>query len=152
MNKLFLPLVLVLSVVSGFALADQTTSISTTPWVEAFAPYVASIVSAVILGGLSILFAVLKKKWGLDIDQQIRDTITQTAQSAVNQQVAKLEGALGNRTIDVQNPMVVDATNYVIQKLPTELSHFNLKPDDVSKLILAQFGKIQANNQLPLAK
>ena len=147
MNKFITPaIIIVLSIIAGQAVAQSATdtTINTTSIIAAIAPYVASVVSAVILGGLSVLFALLKKKWGLDIDDKVRSTIIQTTQSAVNQQIAKIEGNLGNKSIDLKNPMVVEATNYVIQKLPTELDHFKLSPDDVSKIVQAQFGKIQA--------
>ena len=59
-----------------------------------------------------------QNKFGLDIDGHMRETIQTAATNAAGSLIAKMEGQIGNVSIDVKSQIVKDGVDMVIAKGP----------------------------------
>lgn len=121
----------------------STTAVELLPVYKLLEPYLLMLFSVLVSALLGWVAIVIKNKFGLDIDAHMRDTIQTAATNAAGSLVAKLEGPIGNASIDVRSQLVKDGVDMVIAKVPDAISHFKLSPEDVAALIQAKLGIMQ---------
>jgi len=122
----------------------STTAVELLPVYKLFEPYLLMLFSVLVSALLGWVAIVIKNKFGLDIDAHMRDTIQTAATNAAGSLVAKLEGPIGNASIDVRSQLVKDGVDMVIAKVPDAISHFKLSPEDLAAIIQAKLGIMQS--------
>lgn len=149
MKRLFLyPILAALALVCfvGSVFAAEATATPATVNLGGFAKFLADYVvpslGALIGVGIAYLANLLKTKWNLDIDASQRDSLHAALTNAASLLVQKGVTALDGKTVNVGNPMVAEAVNYVQQAAPGALAHFGLGPDDIAQKLAAKLPQI----------
>lgn len=122
----------------------STTAVELLPVYKLLEPYLLMLFSVLVSALLGWVAIVIKNKFGLDIDAHMRDTIQTAATNAAGSLVAKLEGPIGNASIDVRSQLVKDGVDMVIAKVPDAINHFKLSPEDLAAIIQAKLGIMQS--------
>lgn len=122
----------------------STTAVELLPVYKLLEPYLLMLFSVLVSGLLGWVAIVIKSKFGLDIDAHMRETIQTAATNAAGALVAKMEGPLGNVSIDVRSKLVKDGVDMVIAKVPDAINHFKLSPEDLAAIIQAKLGIMQS--------
>ncbi len=120
------------------------TTVDAMPLVTALQPYLLAVVSALASALIGLVCAYVSKRLGIDVDQSNRDAIHAAAMTAAGGVLAKLNGDLATRKIDVGDPLVATGIAYVENQVPAALARFGLTPDAVEKIILGKIGQLQA--------
>lgn len=102
---------------------------------------IVSVVAAAIAGWLANL---LRVKFGLEIEQKHRDALQTALTNAAGLAIAKGKDVVGTKTIDIQNPVMADAVNYVVAAVPDSLKYFGLTPQSLADKIAAKIGALKA--------
>lgn len=111
-----------------------------------FQEFVVPIASVILTGLAGWLFAILKRKFGLDIEKGYRDAF----QTAVANGAGRLLQSVGDRTkITVNSPQLAAAVNYVIAGAPDALAHFGITRTRIEETILAKIGLLEAAAPAP---
>lgn len=142
-----------------------TTSVTTNPdgslvfvgpLIQALQPYIVSAVGALIVGLAGWVVAILKQKTNIDIDQNILDAFDRAAETQAGIIIAKSESGIMSASIDVHNPMIANAVNTVLARLPAEAARVGMTPEKLADRITGKIGKLQASatvlSPTPVAK
>jgi len=122
----------------------SSTAVDALPIYKILEPYLVTLVSVFASALVGWVAIVIKNKFGLDIDAHMRETIQTAATNAAGALVAKMEGPLGNVSIDVRSRLVKDGVDMVIAKVPDAINHFKLSPEDLAAIIQAKLGIMQS--------
>lgn len=125
------------------AAAPADTTVSFLDLYKFFEPYLVALVGVVFSGVLGWLAALLKTKFGLDIDAGMRATLQSAAYNGATRAFAQIEGPVANLKIDVKSPLVADAVRWIETAAPDAIKHFGLGPDELAALALAKLGAAQ---------
>ena len=102
---------------------------------------IVSVIAAAIAGWLANL---LRVKFGLEIEQKHRDALQTALTNAAGLAIAKGKDVVAGKEIDVKNPVIADAVNYVVAAVPDALKYFGLTPESLSEKIAARIGAMKA--------
>ena len=107
-------------------------------WLE---PYVQALVQAIALTLLGLFF---KSKYGQNLDQSSRDSITtfvtNRASSLIADGAVKIEG----KAVQVDNPLLLKAANEAATSIPDAMKHFGLTPEVVAQKIIDAIPQTQS--------
>lgn len=106
------------------------TAVNLGPLYDAFLAYIVPGLGTLIALLFSWLALVAKQKFNLQIDDSLRAGAQTALQNAAAGLIVKLKGVLP-ATLDVRNPYVREAMDYVITASPDWMKRFGLGPDDV---------------------
>ncbi len=126
-------------------IADDTT-ISVQPFFQAIEPYIVAGIGAVITVFFSYLSFLLKKKFGIDIENGLRDSLQTAAINGATKAIAGIEGSFSNAKIDVRSALVAEGMEYLQLHAPDAIRHFGLTEDALRQIILAKLGYAQVIN------
>ena len=133
-------------------MADPSTAIAAAPFVADLQPYLTALVTAVIGIAVPWGFSLLQRYTGVAISQADQEALSKAAQTQAGIIVAKADGSLAGVSIDAKSPAIATAANWVAVNLPSLLTKAGATPDDVSHMILAEIGKLQAQMTAPVAQ
>lgn len=117
---------------------------------QLLAPWLELLVGAVVtlaLALLAYLTALIKAKTGIDIGAKHRETLQAAVENAAGLVLAKVQGSLADKTIDVRHPLVRDAIMYVNANAPDAVAHWGLSGDAIAEKILAKIGLATAKQE-----
>ena len=105
-----------------------------------------AIISAVAVWFVGSILARVRKRFGLQVDAEVRAYLD----TAIVNAVRFAEGKAREWAHDIDDPeikseIVADAANYVTKNVPDALKHFGVTPDNLSDLIHARLQT--TNNQ-----
>jgi cytochrome bd-type quinol oxidase subunit 2 len=122
------------------------------PIFDLVGPYFAAFISIAVTAVLGWLAALLKAKFGLDIDAAQRASLHEAAMTGVTKAVAAVEGTLGTKAYNVGSPIVTTAIAWMEKSVPDAIAHFGLGPDALASLVLSKIGLLQqASPSVPAA-
>jgi hypothetical protein len=115
------------------------------PMLDIFVQYVLPILGTIIGLGLTWLMALLKSKFGLQIEQQQRDALQTALTNAAGLLLQKL-GADGVKALNTAHPDVGRAVNYVVKSAPAAVKAFGLdkRADELAQKVIAKVGVLTA--------
>lgn len=142
-NAVRTALAVALALVALPALASDT-SVDALPIYKILEPYLVTLVSVVASALVGWVAIVIKNKFGLDIDAHMRETIQTAATNAAGSLIAKMEGPIGNVSIDVKSQIVKDGVDMVIAKVPDAIAYFKLTPEELAAIVQAKIGILQS--------
>lgn len=124
------------------ALAAMDTIITGTDFWTLIQPFVVDVGVAVltVLGGW--LFAMIKRKFGLDIDAKNRDALHSAAVTGINLALAKLGTKLQGTSVDVHSAVIASAIQWVEKSVPDALSHFGVTPATLDDLVVSKLTQV----------
>lgn len=123
----------VLSIVAAAAQAD--TGISGTDIFAVFRPYLVELLGLLIAVGVGFAARQVQKFTGITIEARHRETLQSALTNGANLAIGKVERHLTERTIDLKNPAVAAAVQYVLDNAPDAARHFGLGPNQVVDLL-----------------
>lgn len=132
----------------GTAFAQSTTTVDVgAAWtsLQTWAITFATLAISALVGWLLLL---LKQKTGLSIDDSMRDALQTAVTNAAGLVLNKLGNQLQGKVIDVHNPFVAAAVNYVLMSAPKAIEHFGITPESIKEKIVAKLPQI-ANTAAP---
>jgi len=103
--------------------------------------YVASIVGVAISALVGWVFMLLKTKIGLSIDDSMRASLQAAATNAAGLVLNKLGNALPG-SVEISNPLIAEAVQYVLKAAPDAIKHFGLTPDALAEKIVAALPQV----------
>jgi len=130
-------------------MSDPSSAVALSPFVEALSPLVNAAVSGLVIGVGGLIFAALARWTGVAFTPDFQSQVERAAATQAGIIVAKAEGNLAGKSIEVGNPAVAAATNWIAANMPAALDKAGVNRDDVSHLILAEIGKLQAQMAAP---
>jgi hypothetical protein len=136
--------VIVLLAVPAWA-ADSTVSLG--GLFDLLQPYILAVFSAIATGLVAWLFAILRAKWNIEIDQAHRDALQTALTNAAGLALSKAQGGLAGKTVDLRSPLIAEAVKYVVAAVPTALGHFGLTPEALAQKIAAKIGALTASSK-----
>jgi hypothetical protein len=128
---------LALAVVSFVVPAAAQTTIDLGAAATTWMPILTGIVGAVVFVLAGWVLAIGTKKLGISIDDSMRNSLQTAARNAAGLLLNQLGNQLSGKVIDVKNPLVAQAANYVITHAPDAIDHFGLTPDVIAEKVLA---------------
>lgn len=96
-------------------------------------------IAGLLAWGVGSVISLVRKKTGLEIDDNIRSYLETALQNGLNwAQLKVLEEAKDIKDPEVKSELLADAANYVLDKVPDAVDHFGLTPDRMLELIEAR--------------
>ena len=127
-------------------MTDSSTTVSAAPFVAIAAPFINSIVTALV-GIAATWFAVQYHRWtGHAMAQADQDKLRQAAQDEAAVIFAGAEAGISATSINVGDPRIVSAANKVAATIPGVLAITGVTSDGVAHMITAELGKMQAQS------
>lgn len=121
-----------------------TTTVSVGWFASFIASYLEPLLGAVITGILGWLASILKSKWSLDIEASHRDALQTALTNAAALLIQKGISATSSKVVDVGNPLVKAAIDYVQANAKDAMAYFGLSPEQVAEKIAAKLPQIPA--------
>ena len=88
---------------------------------------------------VAYLSAWIKRKSGIELDNNARNTIERAIHGGISFAMEKLRDQDLGR-VEVRNQAIADAANYVIERVPDSLKRFGLAPQDVATIVTSRVG------------
>lgn len=121
--------------------ADSTVSLA--PIVDLAAPYLVSIIGALVAGLLGWLSKRLNDWLGVEIEGRHREVLHSAAVTGLERAVAALRGRGEEVRFDLKSPVIADAVDWVLTKgAPDAVARFGLSPDDVEAIVRAKMVRV----------
>jgi predicted regulator of Ras-like GTPase activity (Roadblock/LC7/MglB family) len=95
--------------------------------------------AALLVGYLALL---AKTKFNLSIEKDHRDALQTALTNAASLVVQKVGQLPFGQTIEISNPAVAEAVNYVIRAVPDAIKAFGLTPDALAEKIAAKIPQV----------
>lgn len=121
------------------AAQETAVPIGTSVW-AILEPYLVTAFGALISVAVGWLALVLNRKWGLDIEANHREALQTALTNAAGLAIKRLGTSVNSLTLDVSNPAIREAVNYVMGSAKDALKRFGLGPEDVAQKIIAKLG------------
>ncbi len=115
-----------------------STTISLAPIVDGLGGFVSSIAGLLIAAVLGWLTTKINSWLGLSLDASHRDAVHSARMTAVNAGIAKIDGALDTKSLDVGSPVIASAVSYVLQAVPDAVKYFGLDAASLEQMALAK--------------
>jgi len=126
-------------------MSDPTALIAAAPLVDALAPIVVQVASAVIAIAITWAAARFSKATGIQIQAGALNRITAAAQSEAGALIATAGDNLATKSIPVWSPTVAGIADKLAANLPAEMKAAGLTPDHVATIVAGEIGKLQAS-------
>jgi len=130
-------------------MTDVSTSVSLQPFVDSLAPYVTTVVVAVVGGGVTFAVKTFHRWVGTKVDEAQMDAIRKAAQTEAGVMVAQAEDNLAHRSISVSDPAVISAAARIGVALPGIIKAMGITPDGLGRIVAGEIGKLQAQTPAP---
>lgn len=107
--------------------------------------------AVVLIGGLvTWVVELIRRRTGLQIEQQYRDAFQTALTNAAGLALTALGGKLGGAKISINNPAVREAVSYVLRSAPDAIEKFGLKdkPQELAEKVVAKLGVV-ASGEVP---
>jgi hypothetical protein len=129
----------------GDLMTSSPSTIAVGPIVEALRPIISAIVTTIV--GITVTFgAALLKRWaGVTLQSAYVDSLRQAAQTEAGVILAEATDNLSSRSITVTSPAIAAAAARIAAAMPGALKTAGKTPEDVSRLIAGEIGKLQAH-------
>lgn len=123
---------------AGVAMAGDST-VSLAPIVDLIAPYIVSIIGALVAGLLGWLSKRVNDWLGIEIEGRHRETLHSAAVTGLERAVAGLRGRGEEVRFDLRSPVIAEAVDWVLTKgAPDAVARFGLSPADVEAIVSAK--------------
>lgn len=121
----------------------QATAVPVGSLYDLLASFLTPIVGVVVAAIGGYLANLLRIKFGLQIEEQHRNAFQTALTNAAGLAIAKGKDIVGGKTVDVKNPAIADAVNYVIKAAPDALKYFGITPASIAEKITAKIGTMK---------
>ena len=115
------------------------------PWLEMLLGAVSILITAIV----GWIATQIQKRTGIEVEAKHRDALQAALTNAAGLIVAKAQGSLGDRTIDVRHPVIADAITYVNRAAPDAVARFGLTPAQLAEKLVAKLGLVDAGSAKP---
>lgn len=131
---------------SALAQAPDTTVTEAGPFLQFVIQYVLPALGTLLAAAVTWLVWFIKQKTGLQIEAQYRDAFQKALEQAAGGLLNKLGQRATNVTLDVHNPAVAAAINYVLKSAPDAVKKFGLedKPREIAEKLANKVGVMTA--------
>lgn len=139
--RLFLSVCLaaVLMVGAAPAWANTDSSVSLAPIVDLAAPYIVSIIGALVAGLLGWLSKRLNDWLGIEIEGRHREALHSAALTGLERAVSAMRTRGEQISFDLKSPVIAEAVDWVLTKgAPDAVARFSLSPADVEAVVRAK--------------
>lgn len=122
------------------ALADtQESTVSVATIIDLAAPYIVSIIGALLAGLLGWLSKRVNDWLGIEIEGRHREALHSAAVTGLERTVAALRGRGEAISFDLRSPVIAEAVDWVLTKgAPDAVARFGLSPVDVEAIVRAK--------------
>ncbi|MFN8682796.1 hypothetical protein ACDP63_16880 [Paracoccus sp. P2] len=125
------------------AWANTDSSVSLAPIVDLAAPYIVSILGALVAGLLGWLSKRLNDWLGVEIEGRHREVLHSAALTGLERAVSALRSRGEEVTFDLKSPVIAEAVNWVMTKgAPDAVARFGLSPADVEAIVRAKLMRV----------
>lgn len=125
------------------AWANADGSVSLAPIVDLAAPYIVSILGALVAGLLGWLSKRLNDWLGIEIEGRHREALHSAALTGLERAVSALRSRGEEVTFDLKSPAIAEAVDWVLTKgAPDAVARFGLSPTDVEAIVRAKIMRV----------
>lgn len=150
-SVLFLAVSLVFASAVAFALpalaADEAAyTIDLAPVALLVIAAIAAAIGLAVRTGIHALIVYLAERAGLELDEKTRTYLDAALDNALAWGTRNLTDYAAGKIPDIEtkNKVLADAANYLAERVPDALDHFDLMPDDIEKMLEARLLKKSA--------
>lgn len=129
-----LALACALMIILAYSAEAQTQSTGSIVF-ETFRPFMVEIVSALILALVGWLVAIVRQKFGIDIDAKHRDALQAALLNAAGLIISRVGGTTRAFNLPASSPELKRGVEYVLSSVPDALKHFGITPETASHLL-----------------
>lgn len=112
---------------------------------QALAGGLAEAVTAIVSAGIAALagwlFAIVRRKWHIDIAAGHRDALVTFLQRQASSLIAQGAVKVSGVKVEVSNQALADAANLALRSIPDAMKFFNLTPADLASRIVDMLPK-----------
>lgn len=145
MHLLRLPLLACAAMIAlgaGVAMASDST-VSLAPIVDLIAPYIVSIIGALVAGLLGWLSKRVNDWLGIEIEHRHREVLHSAAFTGLERAIAGLRARGEEISFDLRSPVIAEAVDWVLTKgAPDAVARFGLSPADVEAIVSAKLVRV----------
>lgn len=123
--------------VTSAALA-QDTSVPVEDVFAPFRPYVAEIVSVLVVVFMGWLTTWLRSLFKVNLDEKHRAALHSALENGARLALEKLDASLKGKKVDVGTQLVKTGLDYVLKYSPDAINYFGLSPEKVREMLLAK--------------
>lgn len=137
-------LVAALALGAAPALANAPDStVSLAPIVDLIAPYIVSIIGALVAGLLGWLSKRVNDWLGIEIEHRHREVLHSAAFTGLERAIAGLRVRGEEISFDLRSPVIAEAVDWVLTKgAPDAVARFGLSPADVEAIVSAKLVRV----------
>lgn len=133
--------VLVIGAAPAWANTDSTVSLA--PIVDLAAPYIVSIIGALVAGLLGWLSKRLNDWLGVEIEGRHREALHSAALTGLERAVSAMRARGEQISFDLKSPVIAEAVDWVLTKgAPDAVARFGLSPADVEAIVRAKLLRV----------
>lgn len=121
----------------------QSTTVPVAGLYDLIASFLLPIVSVLVAAIGGYLANLLRIKFGLQIEEQHRNAFQTALTNAAGLAIAKGKDIAAGKSVDVKNPAIADAVNYVIAAAPDALKYFGITPAAIAEKVTAKIGAMK---------
>ena len=122
--------------------APRPTTVDLGPLWTTFVSYLVPVLGTIIGGGAIWLQTILRTRFNLQIDDSLRSSFQTAVTNAAMVMFTKAKGLLPEK-LDVRNPLVADAINYVLTRAPDAAARWGMTPESVAKTLETKVAAIR---------
>lgn len=120
---------------------DSTVSLA--PIVDLIAPYIVSIIGALVAGLLGWLSKRVNDWLGIEIEHRHREVLHSAAFTGLERAIAGLRARGEEISFDLRSPVIAEAVDWVLTKgAPDAVARFGLSPADVEAIVSAKLVRV----------
>lgn len=110
----------------------------------AWRPYVTELVGVVVAAVVGYALKLLRDRFSIEIEARHREALQTALTNGAGLLIAKAEDAAGALKLDLGNPALAEAVNYVLKGAPDALAYFGLGAHRVREMLIAKVGVVAA--------
>lgn len=101
-------------------------------------PYLAEIMSVLIVAFMGWLTTWLRSMFKVNLDEKHRVALHAALENAKRLAMEKMESAVKGKKVDVGNEVVKNGLEYVLKYSPDAIAYFGLTPEKVAEMLRAK--------------
>lgn len=109
----------------------------------AWRPYIVEIVGILAAAFVGLILEMVRRWTGLSIEGERREAIQTAVSNAAGLLLAKAEGKLDGKSVNMGNPAVNEAVSYVLKGAPQAVAYFGLTPERIAQMIAAKLPQVE---------
>lgn len=127
----------------AFAADEAVYTIDLAPVALIVIAAIAAAIGLAIRTGVHALIDYLAERAGLELDEKTRTYLDAALDNALAWGTRNLSGYAAGKIPDIEtkNKILADAVNYLTERVPDALDHFDLMPEDIEKMLEARLLK-----------